>query len=42
MPAEIRRTLLHIETTHMDGGRIAATPMKLIAAIAVITNLSKT
>ena len=38
MPAEIRRTLVHIETTHMDGGRVAATPMKLIAAVAIITN----
>ena len=38
MTAEIRRTLLHVETTLMDGGRAAETPMKLIAAVAVITN----
>ncbi len=38
MTAEISRTLLHLETTFRDGGRAAATPMKLIAAVAVITN----
>lgn len=38
MPAEIRRTLLHVETTFRDGGRAAATPMKLVAAVAVLTN----
>jgi hypothetical protein len=38
MPAEIRRTLLHVETTHREGGREAATPMRLIAAVAVLTN----
>lgn len=38
MPAEIRRTLLHIETTLRDGGKASDTPMTLIAAVAVITN----
>lgn len=38
MPAEIRRTLLHVETTYRDGGRTAAQPMRLIAAVAVLTN----
>ena len=38
MTAEIRRTLLHVETTLRDGGREATTPMKLIAAVAVLTN----
>lgn len=38
MPIEIRRTLSHVETTLMDGGRAAPEPMKLIAAVAVITN----
>ena len=38
MPAEIRRTLLHVETTFIDGGRTAPEPMKLIAAVAVLTN----
>lgn len=38
MTAEIRRTLLHVETTYRDAGRKTAAPMKLIAAVAVITN----
>jgi len=38
MPAEIHRMLLHDETTFIDGGRAAATPMRLIAAAAVVTN----
>lgn len=38
MPAEIRKTLLHIENTLIDGGKPAATPMRLIAAMAVIHN----
>jgi len=38
MPARIRRTLLHVETTLIDGGREAARPLKLIAAVAVIEN----
>ena len=38
MPAEIRKTLLHVEETLIEGGKIAATPLKLIAAIAVVKN----
>ena len=38
MPAEIRKTLLHIENTLIEGGKVAATPLKLIAAMAVIKN----
>lgn len=38
MPAEIRKTLLHDETTHIEGGKAAATPLRLIAAMAVIRN----
>jgi len=38
MPAEIRKTLLHVENTFIEGGKIAKTPLKLIAAVAVIKN----
>ncbi|MEM1299007.1 MAG: amino acid synthesis family protein [Pseudomonadota bacterium] len=38
MTVEIRRTLSHVETTFRDGGLETGTPMKLIAATAVITN----
>ncbi len=38
MPADIRKTLLHVETTFVEGGKAAPTPLKLIAAIAVIRN----
>ena len=38
MPAEIRKTLLHIENTLIEGGKVAATPLKLISAMAVIKN----
>ncbi|MFT5657219.1 MAG: hypothetical protein ACI9KN_000491 [Gammaproteobacteria bacterium] len=38
MPAEIRKTLLHVEDTFIEGGKAAATPLKLIAALAVIRN----
>ena len=38
MPAEIRKTLLPIENTLIEGGKVAATPLKLIAAMAVIKN----
>jgi len=38
MPAEIRKTLLHVEKTFIEGGKIATTPLTLIAAIAVIKN----
>lgn len=38
MPAEIRKTLLHVENTLIEGGKPAATPLTLIAAIAIIRN----
>jgi hypothetical protein len=38
MPAEIRKTLLHVENTFIEGGKAAKTPLKLIAALAVIRN----
>ncbi len=38
MPAQIRKTLLHVEDTHIEGGKEAAVPLKMIAAVAVITN----
>ncbi|MDG1486259.1 MAG: amino acid synthesis family protein [Porticoccaceae bacterium] len=38
MPVAIRKTLLHIENTLIEGGKEAATPLKMIAAVAVITN----
>lgn len=38
MPAEIRKTLLHIENTLIEGGKVAPKPLKLIAGIAVIKN----
>jgi hypothetical protein len=38
MPAEIRKTLLHVENTFIEGGKAAKTPLKLIAALAVIKN----
>ena len=38
MPAQIRKTLLHVETTLIEGGRAAPEPLKLIAAAAVIRN----
>ncbi|WP_170771969.1 amino acid synthesis family protein [Ruegeria lacuscaerulensis] len=38
MPAEIRKTLLHVEETLIEGGKTAETPLKMIAAIAVIRN----
>lgn len=38
MPAQIRKTLLHIETTLIEGGRAAPKPLRLIAAAAVIRN----
>jgi hypothetical protein len=36
--ATIRKTLLHVETTLIEGGRQAPTPLKLIAAMAVVKN----
>lgn len=38
MPAHIRKTLLHVETTLIEGGRAAPVPLKLIAAAAVVKN----
>ena len=38
MPAEIRKTLLHVETTWIEGGKAAPMPLKMIAAVAVIRN----
>jgi len=38
MPAEIRKTLLHIEDTLIEGGKPAPVPLKMIAAVAVIKN----
>ena len=38
MPAEIRKTLLHVEDTRIEGGKRAETPLKMIAAVAVIRN----
>ncbi|MEO5325241.1 amino acid synthesis family protein [Mesorhizobium sp. CC13] len=38
MAAIIRKTLLHVETTLIEGGREAAVPLKLIAAMAIVKN----
>ncbi|WP_350334009.1 amino acid synthesis family protein [Coralliovum pocilloporae] len=38
MPVEIRRTLLTIQTTHIEGGKPVAVPTKLIAAMAIVKN----
>ena len=38
MPAEIRKTLLHVENTFIERGKSAETPLKLVAALAVIKN----
>jgi len=38
LPAEIRRTLVHVQTTHIEGGRAVPTPTKLVAALAIIRN----
>ncbi|UWQ43525.1 amino acid synthesis family protein (plasmid) [Leisingera aquaemixtae] len=38
MPAEIRKTLLHVEETLIEGGKPAEVPLKMIAAVAVIKN----
>jgi len=38
MPAQIRKTLLHVEKTLIEGGKAAATPLKMVAAIAIIKN----
>ncbi|WP_411037585.1 amino acid synthesis family protein [Shinella sp. BYT-45] len=34
----VRKTLLHVETTFVEGGREAPRPLKLIAAMAVVRN----
>ena len=38
MSAQIRKTLLHVETTLIEGGRSAPSPLKLIGAAAVVKN----
>ncbi|MBB2972769.1 amino acid synthesis family protein [Mesorhizobium sp. RMAD-H1] len=38
MGATVRKTLLHVETTLIEGAREAPTPLKLIAAMAVVKN----
>lgn len=38
MPAEIRKTLLHVENTLIEGGKPADVPLTMYAAIAVIKN----
>lgn len=38
MAIEIRKTLLQVETTLVEGGKAAQTPLKLYAAIAVVKN----
>lgn len=38
MSALIRKTLLHVETTLIEGGRAAPTPMIMVAAAAVVKN----
>lgn len=38
MPAEIRKTLLHVEETLVEGGRAAPVPLRMFAAVAVIRN----
>ena len=38
MPAEIRKTLLHLEKTLIEGNKVAKKPLILIASVAVIKN----
>ena len=38
MVPTIRKTLLHVETTLIEGGKQAPVPLKLIAAMAVVKN----
>ncbi len=38
MAIELRKTMLNVETTHIEGGRSAGVPLRLIAAIAVVRN----
>ncbi|MEM9603584.1 MAG: amino acid synthesis family protein [Pseudomonadota bacterium] len=35
---DIRRTLLHVQTTHIEGGKAVPMPTKLVAALAIIRN----
>ena len=38
MPIELRKTMLHVETTFVEGGRTADVPLRLFAALAVLRN----
>ena len=38
MSAEIRRTILNVQTTHIEGWKKVKSPTKLVAAIAIIKN----
>ncbi len=38
MAVEIRRTLLHVQTTHVEGGKSVDVPTKLVASLAIIKN----
>jgi len=38
MPLELRKTVLYDETTLIEGRRVAETPLRLVAAIAVVRN----
>ena len=38
MPAEIRRTLLNVQTTRIEGGKAVPVPTKLVAALVIIRN----
>jgi len=38
MTAPIRRTLLHVQTTHEEGGRPVPEPTRLVAALAILAN----
>ena len=38
MPAEIRRTLLNVQTTRIEGGKAVPSPTKLVAALVIIRN----
>lgn len=38
MLTSLRKTLLHVETTYIEGGKAAPRPLQLIAAVAVLKN----
>lgn len=38
MPITVRKTLLQVEVTRIEGGKAASVPLKLIAAMAVLPN----